>query len=87
VSQAAVAICASVGSFLGVALSRGVSFGHGPIFWCGFLLAAAVFVTAMVFFFTRLNPIKSEPNQALQHNDPSCHESCLRTPRASRDRG
>jgi len=27
------------------------------------------------------------PNQALQHNDPSCHESCLRTPRASRDRG
>jgi hypothetical protein len=27
------------------------------------------------------------PNQALQHNDPSCHESCLRTPRASRGRG
>ena len=26
-------------------------------------------------------------NQALQHNDPSCHESCLRTPRASRGRG
>ena len=27
------------------------------------------------------------PNQALQHNDPSCHASCLRTPRASRGRG
>ena len=27
------------------------------------------------------------PNQALQHNDPSCHESCLRTPRASCGRG
>jgi hypothetical protein len=31
--------------------------------------------------------LKTEPNQALQHNDPSCHVSCLRTPRASRDRG
>jgi len=29
----------------------------------------------------------TEPNKALQHNDPSCHESCLRTPRASRGRG
>jgi hypothetical protein len=28
-----------------------------------------------------------QTNQALQHNDPSCHESCLRTPRASRGRG
>ena len=28
-----------------------------------------------------------EPNQALQHNDPSCHVSCFRTPRASRGRG
>ena len=27
------------------------------------------------------------PNQALQHNDPSCHVLCLRTPRASRGRG
>ena len=27
------------------------------------------------------------PNQALQHNDPSCHVSCFRTPRASRGRG
>jgi hypothetical protein len=26
-------------------------------------------------------------NQALQHNDPSCHVPCLRTPRASRGRG
>jgi inorganic pyrophosphatase len=32
--------------------------------------------------------VKSEkPNKALQHNDPSCHVSCLRTPRASRGRG
>jgi len=31
--------------------------------------------------------LKTEPNQALQHNDPSCHVSCLRTPRASRGRG
>jgi ribosomal protein S18 acetylase RimI-like enzyme len=30
---------------------------------------------------------ENRPNQALQHNDPSCHESCLRTPRASRGRG
>jgi len=33
---------------------------------------------------------ESEPkpaNQALQHNDPSCHMSCLRTPRASWGRG
>jgi len=30
---------------------------------------------------------RKRPNQALQHNDPSCHESCLRTPRASRGRG
>lgn len=27
------------------------------------------------------------PNQTLQHNDPSYHVSCLRTPRASRGRG
>jgi hypothetical protein len=32
-------------------------------------------------------PPRTEPNQALQHNDPSCHVSCLRTPRASRGRG
>ena len=31
--------------------------------------------------------ISKEPNQALQHNDPSCHVSCLRTPRASWGRG
>jgi hypothetical protein len=31
--------------------------------------------------------MKTEANQALQHNDPSCHGSCLRTPRASRGRG
>jgi hypothetical protein len=30
---------------------------------------------------------KKQPNQALQHNDPSCHVSCFRTPRASRGRG
>jgi hypothetical protein len=29
----------------------------------------------------------TQANQALQHNDPSCHVSCLRTPRASRGRG
>jgi len=27
------------------------------------------------------------PNQALQHNDPSCHAPCVRTCRASRGRG
>jgi len=31
--------------------------------------------------------LKNEANQAVQHNDPSCHESCLRTLRASRGRG
>jgi len=30
---------------------------------------------------------KGKPNQALQHNDPSCHVPCLRTPRASWGRG
>ena len=30
---------------------------------------------------------KKEPNQALRHNDPSCHVPCLRTYRASRGRG
>jgi hypothetical protein len=30
---------------------------------------------------------ETELNQALQHNDPSSHASCLRTPRASRGRG
>jgi len=30
---------------------------------------------------------ENPPNQALQHNDPSCHVSCLRTPRASWGRG
>jgi hypothetical protein len=30
---------------------------------------------------------KKRANQALQHNDPSCHVSCLRTPRASWGRG
>jgi chloramphenicol 3-O-phosphotransferase len=30
---------------------------------------------------------QTEANQALQHNDPGCHVSCLRTPRASRGRG
>ena len=30
---------------------------------------------------------KTAPNQALQHNDPSCHAPCVRTCRASRGRG
>ena len=30
---------------------------------------------------------KIRANQALQHNDPSCHVPCLRTYRASRGRG
>jgi hypothetical protein len=31
--------------------------------------------------------LTTEPNQALQHNDPSCHAPCVRTCRASRGRG
>ena len=31
--------------------------------------------------------VKKLANQALQHNDHSCHELCLRTPRASCGRG
>jgi len=36
-----------------------------------------------------LNLVHKEnpPNQALQHNDPSCHAPCVRTCRASRGRG
>jgi hypothetical protein len=37
--------------------------------------------TKTFYYFTK------QANQALQHNDSSCHESCLRTPRASRGRG
>src|ERR1035437_5977264 len=33
------------------------------------------------------DPIEKKANQALQHNDHSCHELCLRTPRASCGRG
>jgi len=36
-------------------------------------------------FLRRWSPKK--PNQALQHNDPSCHAPCVRTCRASRGRG
>jgi len=32
-------------------------------------------------------PERNRPNQALQHNDPSCHAPCMRTCRASRGRG
>jgi hypothetical protein len=31
--------------------------------------------------------VPKRPNQALQHNDPSCHAPCVRTCRASRGRG
>jgi len=31
--------------------------------------------------------LRNRPNQALQHNDPSCHAACVRTCRASRGRG
>jgi len=37
------------------------------------------------WIYVEIKPMK--PNQALQHNDSSCHVSCLRTPRASRGRG
>ena len=47
-------------------------------------VSAGVILGALVF---RNLKRKGRANQALQHNDPSCHESCLRTPRASRDRG
>jgi hypothetical protein len=30
---------------------------------------------------------KKKANQALKHNNPSCHAPCVRTCRASRDRG
>jgi hypothetical protein len=33
------------------------------------------------------NGFMNTANQALQHNDHSCHELCLRTPRASCGRG
>jgi hypothetical protein len=35
----------------------------------------------------RFDEIVNKPNQALQHNDHSWHELCLRTPRASCGRG
>ena len=44
-------------------------------------------VFALEITLTRLLSEKNEPNQALQHNDPSCHVSCFRTPRASWGRG
>jgi hypothetical protein len=41
----------------------------------------------LVMWSQLLKPIENPPNQALQHNDPSCHVSCFRTPRASWGRG
>jgi hypothetical protein len=35
----------------------------------------------------KLPSLKKGPNQALQHNDPSCHAPCVRTCRASWGRG
>jgi len=56
------------------------------------LLAAHWLVLGRSFVLARNRDLRLEkrmktPNQALQHNDPSCHESCLRTPPASRGRG
>jgi hypothetical protein len=37
--------------------------------------------------YTKWKKVGKTPNQALQHNDPSCHAPCMRTCRASRGRG
>jgi hypothetical protein len=43
--------------------------------------------SAKITFELAIQMKRQTANQALQHNDPSCHVSCLRTPRASRGRG
>jgi hypothetical protein len=58
-----------------------------------FSVVLALTITAFVYLGNRCEPdiarLKQQntPNQALQHNDPSCHVPCLRTYRASRGRG
>jgi Na+/proline symporter len=58
----------------------------------GFVPILYVFAVAMLYhlFLSSVAEeydVKKRPNQALQHNDHSCHELCLRTPRASCGRG
>jgi len=55
----------------------------------GYALAAAcaAVVSGLIVQYVKHRVKKQTPNQALQHNDPSCHVSCVRTPRASRGRG
>jgi hypothetical protein len=48
------------------------------------MFGRVVTVADMVLFFEHQAKL---PNQPLQRNDPSCHASCSRTPRASRGRG
>jgi hypothetical protein len=43
--------------------------------------------SALIRILHTSEPQTSQPNQALQHNDPSCHAPCMRTCRASRGRG
>ena len=54
----------------------------------GYLLVEIEHVVRFDVEFERFRMTKKiQANQALQHNDPSCHVSCLRTPRASCGRG
>jgi len=86
-SWRAVALASGLGALSGVAIAltfaRGFDNGRGsftlfPVL--GFITGAIVGL--MIFVFS-----KKGPNQALQHNDPSCHAPCVRTCRASRGRG
>jgi len=56
-------------------------------FGAGLLLLASGLLLLAAKYLVRSRIRKSEANQALQHNDPTSHEPCLRTPRSSRGRG
>jgi len=49
--------------------------------------SVAIFDRLVAKYPRRKVDFQKRPNQALQHNDPSCHAPCIRTCRASRGRG
>jgi len=73
--------------YVALFVSIGVAGAFGPpdpwTYWGSYL----PWIPLMISSLSLMLSYKVRPNQALQHNDPSCHVSCLRTPRASRDRG
>ena len=88
VSRRAVFLCSL--SVLAIFPAIAVLFAYAGHYVSSYALVGGVFgasVLCPILISIWLPSKTTEPNQALQHNDPSCHVSCLRTPRASRGRG